>query len=453
MVPKSGNLTEPTNWRPIAILSVFYKLFSRMVYSRLRAQLEGQQSSDQTGFRTGIRLEDALAIAETLIGKTSEWNLPLFIASLDLKKAFDRVEHGALFQALRDQGAEEPYISLLLEMYRDQTATANGSRSFSIHRGVRQGDVLSSLLFNAALELVFRRWKARLTEHGWLINPTHERLTNTRYADDCLLYAKSLPELQAMLETLHDELSAVGLEIHETKTKVLTSSNICEVDSLPVRGMTFQILSPEASHRYLGRRLSLNATVRVETEINNRISAAWAKFHCNRRWLVNKHIPLKLRMRFFEACVKPTATFALHVLPLKVANTNRLAATERRMKRCIVGWIRHAEEDWPTTMRRMRVKVELADQAYPTKSWVECIWSQQWRFICHLHGSLCVWPRLLATWQPNGHRSQGRPVTCWDDHINKYCRDRFQCSSWTNMTRSDLLRESDSFSASMCRSS
>ena len=112
-------------------------------------------------------------------------------------------------------------------------------------------------------------------------------------------------------------------------------------------------------------------------------------------------------MRFFEACVKPTAIFSLHVLPLKVANLNRLAATERRMKQCIVGVIRHAEEDWPTTMRRMRVRVERTDQAYPTKSWVESIWSQQWRFICHLQGSLCALPCVFATVRPAGHRSQG----------------------------------------------
>ena len=64
---------------------------------------------------------------ETLVGKTSEWNLPLFIASLDLKKAFDRVEHGALFQALRDQGVEEPYISLLLEIYREPNPKTRAS--------------------------------------------------------------------------------------------------------------------------------------------------------------------------------------------------------------------------------------------------------------------------------------------------------------------------------------
>ena len=253
------------------------------------------------------------------VHKTSEWNLPLFIASLDRKKAFDRIEHASLFAALRGQGIGEEYVALLMELYCDTLGSANGSRHFSLQRGVKQGDVLSSLLFNASLEMVFQRWKIPLGEHGWLINAQLERLTNTRYADDILLYAKSLPELREMLELLHDEFSAVGLEIHETKTKILSSSAPSGTNSLVVRGMSLEILRPEMPHRYLGRRLCACSSSRTSTEVNNRISAAWAKFNIHRRWLVNSHISLKLRMRLFEACVRPTAIFALHVLPLKAA--------------------------------------------------------------------------------------------------------------------------------------
>ena len=339
-------------------------------------------------------------------------------------------------------------MALLLDLYEDQSASANGSRTFPIRRGVRQGDVLSSLLFNAVLETVFRRWKTKLSEHGWLIQPDHPRLTNTRYADDCLLYAKNLSELTAMLEHLHDELSAVGLEIHEHKTKILTSSDSCRAQSVQVRGMNFQILPAEQSHRYLGRQLCLDSSCRVGMEINSRLSAAWCKFNAHRQWLQNSHISLKLRMRFFEACVQPTALFALHVLPLRVADLSRIAATERRMKRCIVGWVRQADDDWPTTMRRMRYRVARADSVWPSRSWLETIWLQQWHFVAHLHDSACDWPRLLANWQPDGCRFQGRPHLRWDDHINRFCRQKFQCDNWSHISSAHLLRYAGEFSAS-----
>jgi hypothetical protein len=143
MVPKSGDLTQPSNWQPIAILPIFYKIFARIIYGRLRDKLDGQQCSDQTGFRSGIRLEEALVTLETLVSKTNEWHVPLFIASLDLKKAFDRVEHASLVDALLSQDVPDPYVDLIAELYNDQLGSADGSRPFQIARGVRQGDVLA----------------------------------------------------------------------------------------------------------------------------------------------------------------------------------------------------------------------------------------------------------------------------------------------------------------------
>ena len=173
MLPKNWDLSDASNWRPIAILPILYKLFAKLLHKRLKYILEREQSDEQFGFRPHRRIDDVFTILENVIGKCNEWNLPLWMASLDLKKAFDRRKHPALFQALRDQGVEEPYVALLSEMHADLHASANGSRRFPIQRGVRQGNVLSSLLFNAALEIVFQERKARLSDHGWLIRPDH----------------------------------------------------------------------------------------------------------------------------------------------------------------------------------------------------------------------------------------------------------------------------------------
>ena len=87
------------------------------------------------------------------------------------------------------------FLYLLTMLYADQTASVNGSDTFPIERGVKERDIISPILFNAALELAFRRWKVRLNGHGWLFDAEKERLSNSRYADDILLYAKSLEEL------------------------------------------------------------------------------------------------------------------------------------------------------------------------------------------------------------------------------------------------------------------
>ena len=74
------------------------------------------------GFRLGIRLEDALVVLETLISKTREWNIPLWIASLDLKKAFDKISFSCIFSALCAQGISDEMVSLLLDLYVNPSA-------------------------------------------------------------------------------------------------------------------------------------------------------------------------------------------------------------------------------------------------------------------------------------------------------------------------------------------
>ena len=118
------------------------------------------------------------------------WNCDVWFASIDLKKAFDRVEHSALFRASEDQGVPPEYIQLLFSLYKNQAGCGSGSVKFRITRGVRQGDILSPLLFNAALEFALRSWKSRLENAGINLGQ-QERLMNIRYADDLMLYSTS----------------------------------------------------------------------------------------------------------------------------------------------------------------------------------------------------------------------------------------------------------------------
>ena len=112
------------------------------------------------------------------------------------------------------------YVNLLELPYKNQHGNVGGHR-FPITRGVRQGDVLSPLLFNAVLEHAMEKWKRKLRSHGFCLysDNEQERLTNVRYADDILLFGKSLDEAVSMLELLSDVLQQYGLELNVGKTK------------------------------------------------------------------------------------------------------------------------------------------------------------------------------------------------------------------------------------------
>ena len=277
MLPKSGDLTDPGNWRPIAVLRTLYKLMSRMLLHRLQPMLDAQQSADQFGFRPTCSIRDAFTVLENMCSKTAEFDVPLWLASLDLKKAFDQIGFLPLLQAVSEQGVPDYYTKLLATLYADQTAATRGSRSFPIRRGVKQGDVISPILFNAGLELAFRKWKQRLTTEGWLLDGDGGRLTNTRYADDIMLYAKSLPELTSMLDLLTEELAKVGLHLNVKKTKLLTNDARWPHHDTPcfveTDGGMLEVLPNTSAHKYLGRPKP-NSTTALRKLGANSISTA-----------------------------------------------------------------------------------------------------------------------------------------------------------------------------------
>ena len=174
--------------------------------NRLDDMLEKAQCSDQVGVRTDCSVDDAFAVHDSICGKALEANVELWFASLDLRKAFDRIEYGALFGALAEQGVSRDYLALLASLYSDQVGIVHGGCKFKIQRGVKQGDIISPKLFNAGLETAIRRWKARLNHYGLLLQRGSERLTNVRYADDLMIYAKSPAELCEMMELLVEDL-------------------------------------------------------------------------------------------------------------------------------------------------------------------------------------------------------------------------------------------------------
>ena len=103
-------------------------------------------------------------------------------------------------QALRSKGLSDEYVPLLTILYSGQKCIVNHSSEFSIQKGIKQDDTFSAILFNCILDMAFDLWRASLAQDGIFIANGFPRLTNSRYVEDILLYAKSLDELVSMTE-------------------------------------------------------------------------------------------------------------------------------------------------------------------------------------------------------------------------------------------------------------
>ncbi len=72
-------------------MDVTYKVFPKMLDNRLKLVLDSQPLSEQMGFRSHTGVDHALVVLECVIGKSLEWNVPVWIVSIDLRQAFDKI--------------------------------------------------------------------------------------------------------------------------------------------------------------------------------------------------------------------------------------------------------------------------------------------------------------------------------------------------------------------------
>ena len=152
----------------------------------------------------------------------------IYFCFIDYVKAFDCVDHNKLWKILKEMGIPDHLTCLLRNLYAGQEATVRTGHGttdwFQIDKGVHQGCILSSCLFNLYAEYIMRN--AGLEEAQAEIKIARRNTNNLRYADDTTLMAESEEELKSLLMKLKEESDKVGLKFSIQKTKIIASGPI-----------------------------------------------------------------------------------------------------------------------------------------------------------------------------------------------------------------------------------
>ena len=269
-----------------------------------------------------------------------EWGVPLYISTIDFTKAFDRIKHSAIWSSLLFYGNKPAYVRLLQRLYSQQEGTVltdKESDAFPINRGTKQGDPLSSLLFNTVLQYSLeddlKKWQ-EIKKGIRLSDKTADCLTNLRFADDVLLFSTSLGKLRDILCEFKTSTEAVGLGIHPDKTKILTNQDRTKTKEITVDNIKIEVLAKGDSARCLGQKITFEE--QETEEIKNRLKAAWAAFHKYRQELTSKDYRLCHRLRLFGMVITPTLTYASGTWTLTLKHEKMIKTAQRKMLRLIV---------------------------------------------------------------------------------------------------------------------
>ena len=180
---------DPNKLRPITLLSTFRKLFTRIVNTRLQNIIESNNilKGNNFGFRPGKSTNNYLSILRNIIDHAKQTDNRLYIALLDIQKAYDTVPNEAIRLCLNRIAVPTKIINLIISMQSSrsiQIATPYGPTTpFTPDRGLPQGDVISCILWNIFYDTLLTRLQR--SQLGYQISPTIQ-ITELAYADDLI---------------------------------------------------------------------------------------------------------------------------------------------------------------------------------------------------------------------------------------------------------------------------
>jgi hypothetical protein len=164
-IHKKGDSGSTLNYRGIAIVDLCMKVFARVLLTRLEKHVDPLLLDCQHGFRKHRGTVDLIATVRLIQERCRDHRHPLHLAKLDLRQAFDRVNREALWSVMETAYKVHPtMLQALRTLYTDSEGLVfyggDYSDAFPLNTGVKQGCLLSPLLFAVYIDYIARLIRA-----------------------------------------------------------------------------------------------------------------------------------------------------------------------------------------------------------------------------------------------------------------------------------------------------
>ena len=263
LIPKGGVTTEPGNWRPITIGSMVLRLLTKIMAKRL---LEAVPICErQRGFISAPDCSENLTLLSKCINAAKKKG-HCSVAFLDLAKAFDTVGHRHLQLSLTRMGVCKEWKRLVADLYEGCTTRVHidkerCTQAIPILRGVKQGDPLSPILFNIAMDPLLTTLDN--SGKGYKYGPGPEQdIAALAFADDLAALASSGENLQWMCDQVERYCGDTGMKINVKKSAgfSITAKHktfvVNEGIQWRIGGEDLPLVSPADVTKYLGAAVS-----------------------------------------------------------------------------------------------------------------------------------------------------------------------------------------------------
>jgi len=249
---------EPLNSRGITLACVMYKVYCGVLNRRINQWTELHQllTDEQNGFRQGRSTLDHLSTLTSIVEERKARKLSTFVAFIDFSKAYDCVDRTLMWHKFDKIGMPNKMLNALKCIYDkvECCVRVNGFHSewFPVNRGLRQGCLLSPLMFNLFINDI----AMEINNLGVGVKFGDELLSIMLYADDICLLAESEQDLQRMLDVLSDWCNKWKMSVNISKSQIVHFRNVAKSKTNVIFNIGFNQLDTVTQYKYLGLILS-----------------------------------------------------------------------------------------------------------------------------------------------------------------------------------------------------
>lgn len=332
LIPKKSNARDPSDFRPITVSSVLIRTLHKVLATRMGRLVQLDQR--QRAFRPTDGCSDNIFLLDLILRYHHRHHKPLFMASLDIAKAFDSVAHDTIEETLKIMGIPPPMQAYIMDVYLRGTTKlcCNAWTSESIHPtcGVKQGDPMSPIIFNMVIDRLLRRLPKDIG-----VRAGDSLINAAAFADDMLLFASTPMGLQKLLDLSMEYLGSCGLQVNASKCMTVSLRNVPHekrtvVDRETVflcRDRVLPALKRSDEWKYLG--IPFTPEGRVRLDISGELRVAIQKL---------TKAPLKPQQRLFglRTMVLPSV---FHQAELGNVNISVLRKCDRLIRTTVRKWL------------------------------------------------------------------------------------------------------------------
>jgi hypothetical protein len=195
LLPKKENAIQIQQYRPICLLNVSFKFFTKVGTNRVTEVAHKVVRPTQTAFMPGRHILEGVVVLHETIHELQRKKMNGVLLKLDFEKAYDKVNWDFLQQALRMKGFDPKWCKWIQDFVSRGSVGIRVNDDighyFQTKKGLRQGDPLSPILFNIVADMpaiIINRAKEDGQVEGLIPHFVDGGVSILQYADDTIIF-------------------------------------------------------------------------------------------------------------------------------------------------------------------------------------------------------------------------------------------------------------------------